>query len=91
MDQIHSVVPRALTELLRIGPLSQGKLDLVWRVAVGDALSRVTTVRLQPDGVVDVTAADQRWRAELKRSAPMILTKLNALLGTKAVTRLVVK
>ena len=91
MDQINSVVPRALTELFRIGPLSQGKLDVAWRVAVGDALSRVSTVRLHADGVVEVTAADQRWHAELKRSASMILTRLNALLGTKAVTRLVVK
>jgi hypothetical protein len=91
MDPINSVVPRALTELFRIGPLSQGKLDVAWRVAVGDTLSRVSTLRLHADGVVEVTAADERWRAELKRSTPMIVTRLNALLGPKAVTRLVVK
>jgi hypothetical protein len=91
MDQINSVVPRALTELFRIGPLSQGKLDVAWRVAVGDALSRVSTVRLHGAGVVEVTAADQRWRSELKRSTPIIVTKLNALLGASAITRLIVK
>ncbi len=91
MDPISSVVPRALTELFRVGPLSQGKLDLVWRVAVGDALSRVTTVRLQPDGVVEVHPADVRWHKELKRSASVILTRLNTLLGTNVVTRLIVK
>jgi len=91
MDTIQSVVPRALVELLRIGPLSQGKLELAWRVAVGDALSRVSAVRLQSDGSVEVQPADQRWHKELQRSASMILTRLNALLGPQAVTRLVVK
>jgi len=91
MDSLHSVVPRALTELFRVGPLSQGKLDVAWRVAVGDALSRVTTVRLQSDGVVEVHPADPRWHKELKRSAGVILARLNALLGAQGVTRLVVK
>ena len=80
-----------LTELFRQGPMSQGKLEVAWRVAVGDALTRVTTVRLQPDGVVEVQPADQRWHKELKRSSSMILTRLIGLLGTDSVTRIVVK
>jgi predicted nucleic acid-binding Zn ribbon protein len=91
MDSLNSLVPRALTELLRNGPLSQGKLDLAWRVAVGEALSRVSTAHLQPEGVVEVTPSDQRWQTELKRSSPTILHRLNRLLGTDAVRRLVVK
>jgi hypothetical protein len=91
MEAIHTVVPRALTELFRHGPMSQGKLDVAWRVAVGDALCRVSTVRLQPDGSVEVHPADRRWHKELKRSSSMILTRLKALLGADAVTRLVVK
>ena len=91
MEPINSVVPRALTELFRTGPLSQGKLEVAWRVAVGDALSRVSTVRLQPEGVVEVIPADQRWHKELKRSSSMILARLNTLLGAQAVMRLVMK
>lgn len=91
MDSLHSVVPRALAELFRHGPMSQGKLDVAWRVAVGDALARVTTVRLQPDGVVEARAADQRWNTELKRSSSMILTRLIGLLGTDSITRIVVR
>ncbi len=87
MDSLHSVVPRALTELFRQGPMSQGKLEVAWRVAVGDALARVTTVRLQPDGVVEVQPADQRWNKELKRSSTMILTRLIGLLGDGRVSR----
>jgi predicted nucleic acid-binding Zn ribbon protein len=91
MDSLHSVVPRALAELFRQGPLSQGKLEVAWRVAVGDALARVTTVRLQPDGVVEVRTADQRWNKELKRSSTMILTRLIGLLGDGRVSRVLVR
>ncbi len=91
MDAIQTVVPRALAELFRQGPMSQGKLEVAWRVAVGDALCRVSTVRLQPDATVDVHPMDQRWQKELRRSSSIILTRLNTLLGAGAVARLVVK
>jgi hypothetical protein len=91
MDSLQSVVPRALAALFRVGPMSQGKLEVAWRVAVGDSLSRVSRVRLQPDRSVEVHAADQRWHKELKRSSTMILTRLQGLLGPGAVDRLVVK
>jgi len=91
MDSLNSVVPRALTELFRVGPMSQGKLEVAWRVAVGDALSRVTTVQLLPHGVVEVHPSDQRWHKELQRSSSMILTRLIGLLGPHSLTRIVVK
>jgi predicted nucleic acid-binding Zn ribbon protein len=88
MDSLQALVPRVLVELFRQGPMSQGKLEAAWRIAVGEAISRISTVRLQPDGSVDVLAADQRWHRELKRSSPVILNKLNALLGQDAVRTL---
>ena len=91
MNSLHSVVPGALTELFRQGPMSQGKLEVAWRVAVGDAIARVTAVHLQPDGVVEVQPADQRWHKELKRSSSMILTRLIGLLGPDNVRRIVVR
>jgi hypothetical protein len=91
MDAIQTVVPRALAELFRRGPMSQGKLEAAWRVAVGDALCRVSTVHLQPDATVDVHPTDPRWQKELKRSSSVILARLNTLLGAGAITRLDVK
>ena len=88
MDALQTILPRALAELLRQGPMSQGKLEVAWRTAVGDGLSRVTTVRLQPDGVVEVLPADARWHLALKRSSHVILARLKTLLGPDAVTRL---
>ena len=88
MDSLQTIVPRALTELLHQGPLSQGKLEMAWRAAVGDALTRVTSVRLQPHGVVEVLPSDARWNKELKRSSNMILARLKGLLGADSVQRL---
>lgn len=91
MDSLQALVPRVLVELFRQGPMSQGKLEAAWRVAVGEAISRVSTVRLQADGSVDVLTADQRWQRELKRSSSVILSKLHALLGQDAIGALRVK
>jgi hypothetical protein len=91
MESLQTVVPRALAVLFRSGPMSQGKLEVAWRMVVGDALCRVTTVRLQPDGSVDVHPADQRWHKELKRSSAVILERLNSLLGVDSLKRIVVK
>lgn len=91
MESLHSVATGALSALFRLGPMSQGKLELAWRLAVGDGLSRVTSVRLQPDGSVEVHPADPRWRKELQRSSGMILTRLKGLLGAESVTHLHVK
>jgi hypothetical protein len=90
VDAIQSVVMRVLPELFRNGPMSQAKLEVAWRIAVGDALSRVSKVRLQPEGLVEVYVADQRWHRELKRSAAMIQTRLTSLLGPDAVKRIIV-
>ena len=90
MHSVQNLAAGALSEVLRQGPLSTGKIQLAWRAAVGGALAKVTTVRFQEPDVVEVTAADQRWRKELERSKPIILDRLKALLGSSAVTRVVV-
>jgi predicted nucleic acid-binding Zn ribbon protein len=90
MDSLQAIVPAALRELLRRGPISQGKLEVAWRSAVGDMLSRVTVVRLRPEGVIEVAAADPRWNKELRRSSGVILTRLKGLLGDAPVSRITV-
>ncbi len=88
MDSLQSVLPRAISELFRQGPLSQAKLEAAWRLAVGDALNRVSTPYLRDDGSVDVKTADPRWGRELKRASHVILGKLNGLLGAGTIKTL---
>jgi hypothetical protein len=67
MDPIASAVPGAITALLRGLPLSPGKVEFAWAAAVGPALPRVTTVRLEGQ-VLIVDAASQQWAREVARS-----------------------
>jgi len=87
-SRLQTIAPGALMDLLRHGPMCQGKLDIAWRAAVGDALSRVTTVRLQPNGLIEVFPSDPRWNSALKRSSSLILTRLKGLLGDHNVARI---
>jgi hypothetical protein len=64
--------------------MSPGKLRLAWRVAVGAAMDRATTVALAEDGCVEVSAPDAAWRREVKRSRAEILGRLQYLVGTGA-------
>jgi hypothetical protein len=85
------VVPSALGSILRNAPLSPGKVSFAWRAVVGPALDRVSRVSLRGDGALDVLAADERWRREFERAAPAIVMRLQELLGSDAVKRLVVR
>jgi hypothetical protein len=52
---------------------------------VGPALARVTTVELAQD-VLRVRVLDARWMVEVRRARPLVLTRLQQLLGPDAVT-----
>jgi hypothetical protein len=64
--------------------MSPGKLRLAWRVAVGAAMDRATTVALADDGFAEVSTADAAWRREVKRSRAEILGRLQYLVGAGA-------
>ena len=85
---IQSALPAVLVEVLKSGPLSSAKVEFAWKAAVGSALARVSTARLGPPQTLHVTAADERWVRELRRSASTIVARLKALLGPDVVTRL---
>jgi hypothetical protein len=84
VESISRALPGALSELLRHAPLSPGKVEFAWKAAVGSALERATNVRLE-DGVLIVEAADRQWGREVMRSSPIILRRLQLLLGSEVV------
>ena len=90
MRPLNQAVPGALVELLRAAPLSSGKVGFAWRTAVGPAIERGTSVRL--DGrILLVDASSPQWRREIARSSSIILARLQALLGTDVVERLEIR
>jgi predicted nucleic acid-binding Zn ribbon protein len=84
------VAPAALIELLRATPLSEGKVGFAWRAAVGPAIDRASAVKLE-DGVLIVETTSPEWASEIRRSSATILTRLESLLGSDVVARILVR
>ena len=87
MEPIRNALPNVLAELLRGAPLSPGKVEFVWKTVVGAAVARATHVALE-NGVLLVDASSRQWAREVMRSSPVILRRLQSLLGDTAVTRI---
>lgn len=85
----HCMTP-ALQALLRDQPLSSGKVSLAWSAAVGRTIDRVTSVSLDSAGTLTVSAIDRHWAREVGRSAALIRSRVNQLLGDGVVTRIAV-
>ena len=90
MRPLTHALSGAIAELLRDVPVSNGKVDFAWRIAVGTSLGRVTSVRLD-GGTLLVVAEDQHWAREITRSSGVILARLQTLLGQDAVNRMEVR
>ena len=70
--------------------LSPGKVEFAWKAAVGPAVQRTTSVRLE-GSVLVVQASDAQWAQAVSRSSIIILSRLESLLGRGVVTELVVR
>jgi predicted nucleic acid-binding Zn ribbon protein len=88
MIPLNATAHRVVAELLRAAPLTPGKVEFAWRAAVGPALARVTRVRLDESGALDVDVLDVRWAPEIRRSSPLIVSRLGILLGADTVKQI---
>ena len=90
MKPIAHAMPGAVVELLRGAALSPGKVDFAWKTAVGPALQRTTSVRLEGTRLL-VDAASRQWAREIARSSGVILSRLQLLLGTETITEIPIR
>jgi predicted nucleic acid-binding Zn ribbon protein len=84
----YQVIPAVLAEVLRKAPLCPEKVEFAWRAAVGPAVARVTSVSLDPDGVLHVGSSEAHWTTEVRRSSKLILARLESMLGAGVVKRI---
>jgi len=89
-EPLAQAVPNAITTLLRTTPMSPGKMQFAWKVAVGPAMDRGTFVRLEGGNLL-VEAKTAAWAKEVSRSSGIILNRLQTLLGPEVVTELTVR
>ena len=84
MTPVHRFMPDALAAVLRRAPLTPEKVAFSWRAAVGPAVDKATSVELH-NGVLHVRAKDATWQREVERSAGLIRSRLDSLLGERVV------
>jgi len=81
---VQHIATTVLAEMIRRQPASKERTAFAWSVAVGPALSRVTTVELRNNNLI-VSARDAQWAREIERARDTILDRVQRLLGRDAV------
>ena len=82
MIRADRLIPAVLAEVIRKAPLSPEKVTFAWNAAVGPRMRRVTSVRLDDDGVLHVIAADGHWAREVRRASRLIIARMETMLGS---------
>jgi len=77
-----------MAQVIRRAPLTDDKVTFAWRLAVGPAIAKATTVRLVPDGTLHVKAETPAWRSAVRKSASLIQIRMGDLLGEDVIKRL---
>jgi predicted nucleic acid-binding Zn ribbon protein len=87
MHSIQTFAGGVLAQIVRRQAPSAERTKFAWQLAVGPALARATSVALEGT-VLTVRAPDPRWLKEIDRAAPVILPKLQQLLGDDQITKI---
>ena len=88
MIRAGQVIPSVLAQIIRKAPLCPETVDFAWTHAVGPALERTTSVRLDDHGVLHVTTADAHWAREVRRATPLIIKRLETMLGAGTIQKI---
>ena len=81
MIRADRLIPGVLAEVVRKAPLCPEKVTFAWNAVVGPSMQKVTSVRLDDQGVLHVRSTDAHWAREVRRSSRLILARLEGLLG----------
>ncbi len=91
MIPVRQVIPHGVAEIIRKAPLTPEKVAFAWQNVVGPAINQATSVSWGDDGVLRVKTKDAAWQREIERSAALIRSRLETLLGEKVVRYIEVK
>ena len=88
MIKANQVMPGVVAEIIRKAPLTDEKVSFAWRLAVGPAVDKATTVRLGSDGTLHVKAESQAWVDAVRKSVGLIRSRLAHYLGDDTVKKM---
>jgi hypothetical protein len=89
--QASKVMPAVLAEVIRKAPLTDEKVAFAWRLAVGPAVDKATTVRLASNGTLYVRADAPAWNDAIAKSFGLIRSRLAHYLGETTVKNIEVR
>jgi hypothetical protein len=75
------ILTGVLAEVIKKAPLTPEKVAFAWRLAVGPAVAKATTVSLDAVGVLHVQASTPAWIAAVRKSTSLVHHRMNDLLG----------
>ena len=81
-------MPAVLADVIRKAPLTDDKVAFAWRLAVGPALDKATTVRLTSSGTLHVSADTPAWLDAVRKSSGLIRSRLAHFLGEDTVRQI---
>jgi hypothetical protein len=81
-------MPAVVADVIRKAPLTDEKVAFAWRLAVGPAVGKVTTVRLASNGTLYVKADAPAWNDAIAKSLGLIRSRLAHYLGETAITKI---
>jgi hypothetical protein len=84
----NQVMPIVVAEVIRKAPLTDEKVAFAWRLAVGPAVAKATSVRLGSDGTLYVSAESKAWSDSVRDSVGLIRSRLAHYLGEDTVKRI---
>ena len=87
LDSLHNTASAAVRRLLADQPNTPAKVAFAWKIAAGPAVGRATVTSWRSGGVLTVTARTDAWRREVREASPLLLRRLQDLLGPGVVTR----
>ena len=81
-------MPGVVADVIRKAPLTEEKVAFAWRLAVGPAVAKATSVRLGADGTLYLRADSPAWLDGVRQSVGLIRSRLAHYLGDDAIKRI---
>ena len=87
LESLHNTAGAAVRRLLADQPDTAAKVAFAWKIAAGPAVGRATETSWRAGGVLVIKARTEAWRREVRGACPLLLRRLQDLLGPGVVTR----
>jgi predicted nucleic acid-binding Zn ribbon protein len=91
MESLNTAAGDVLRRLLASQPTTPAKVAFAWRMAAGSALGRAGDPSWRADGVLVIRVSSDAWRREIRRAAPMLLSRVRELVGGDVVRKIVIE